>query len=190
MAKFAAFLDACALVPIAQADTLLRLAEIGLYRPLWSDMVLNETVAALETVHPDMKRSGAAHKRVDVMRRHFVDACVENWGQVLNAVQLPDPGDRHVVAAAFKGRADVIVTGNVKDFPASQLERFNLSAQTPDEFLLNQLDLEPQPVMELLRSQAADARKPPLELDELLAILEKCGAKEFARAASRRLWRV
>lgn len=67
----------------------------------------------------------------------------------------------------------MIVTGNVKDFPASQLEQFNLSAQTPDEFLLNQLDLEPQPVMELLRSQAADLRNPPLELDELLAILEK-----------------
>lgn len=66
-------------------------------------MVLNETVAALEKVHPDMKRSGAAHKRVDVMHRYFVDACVEDWDHVLNAVQLPDPGDRHVVAAALKG---------------------------------------------------------------------------------------
>lgn len=190
MTKFTAFLDACALVPIAQADTLLRLAEGGLYRPLWSHTVLAETVAALETVHPDMKDTGAARKRVDVIRQYFVDACVEDWHHVLEVVNLPDPNDRHVVAAAFKGRADVIVTANVKDFPACELKRFSLSAQTPDEFLLNQLDLAPQLVMEILQCQAEAAKNPQMQLGELFERLHKCGAAEFAKAASGLIWRL
>ena len=77
MTRFSAFLDACALVPIAQADTLLRLAQVGIYRPLWSEKVLQETVKAIEIIHPDIARSGAAEKRVNLMKDYFLDACVE-----------------------------------------------------------------------------------------------------------------
>ena len=190
MTRFSAFLDACALVPIAQADTLLRLAQVGIYRPLWSEKVLQETVKAIEIIHPDIARSGAAEKQVNLMKDYFLDACVEDWKHLVDNVHVPDINDRHIVAAAFKGRADVIVTANIRDFPENELNKFGLSAQTPDEFLLNQLDLAPQTVMEVLRNQALAAKNPKLELSDLLNALEKCGASNFVREASRMLWRV
>jgi hypothetical protein len=49
--RYTAALDACALVPIALADTLLRVAEKGLYWPLWSDRILGEAQGAIEEIH-------------------------------------------------------------------------------------------------------------------------------------------
>ena len=129
MARFSAVLDACVLVPIAQADTLLYMADAGLYRPLWSTRILEETIRALETIHPDMKEAGAARRRAAVMNEAFDDACVEGWEELLGAISLPDENDRHVVAAAIQGRADLIVTANLKDFPTEVLGRFNLETQ-------------------------------------------------------------
>lgn len=189
MARFSAVLDACVLVPIAQADTLLCLAETDLYRPLWSTRILDEAVRTLETIHPDMKRSGAARARADVMNTAFDDACVDGWEHLLHAINLPDENDRHVVAAAILGRADLIITSNLKDFPATVLDRFHLEAQSPDEFLMNQLDLDPERVMAALRVQAAATRNPPLTVADVLGRLERCGAHEFAASARRQLWR-
>ncbi|SDL77860.1 PIN domain-containing protein [Corynebacterium mycetoides] len=160
MSRFSALLDACALVPIAQADTLLRLAEIGLYRPLWSDRILAETSRALEKIHPEVAASGTLDRRISAMKDTFNDACVVGWETLKLSLNLSDPGDNHVVAAALLGRADVIVTNNLKDFPNRELGRFNLSAQRPDEFLLNQLDLAPDRVMRALAQQAADMQDP------------------------------
>lgn len=70
MARFRALLDACVLVPIALADTLLRLAEAGLYRPLWSETIIEEMVRAIESVHPELG-DGRARRRADVMLAHL-----------------------------------------------------------------------------------------------------------------------
>ncbi|KUP26872.1 PIN domain-containing protein [Kocuria rhizophila] len=190
MARFSAVLDACVLVPIAQADTLLYLAEVGLYRPLWSDRILQETIRALEAIHPDMRASGAARLRAAVMNQAFGDACVEGWGELLESIELPDKDDRHVVAAAIQGRADLIVTANLKDFPARVLGRFNLEVQHPDEFFMNQLDLDPAEVMQSLQMQAAATCNPPLSVADVLERLERCGTRRFAEAARGQLWRL
>lgn len=190
MARFSAVLDACVLVPIAQADTLLSLADAGLYRPLWSDRILEETIRALETIHPDMKESRAARHRAAVMNEAFDDACVEGWEELLSAINLPDENDRHVVAAAIQGRADLIVTANLKDFPTDVLGRFNLEVQHPDEFFVNQLDLGPAEVMRSLQVQAAATRNPALTVADILASLERCNAWRFAEAARAQTWRL
>jgi len=188
MARFSAFLDACVLVPIALADTLLRLAEADLYRPLWSDRVLDEMVEAIEVVHPDLAL-GAARARADAMQHAFDDACVTGWQSLESGIVLPDPDDRHVVAAAARGRADMIVTANLRDFPAESLGDVGLEVQHPDDFLLNQLDLEPDRTMASLHRQAAAMKRPAMTTPALLEHLAKCGVPRFTSEAAHQLWR-
>ncbi|WOP18821.1 PIN domain-containing protein [Raineyella sp. LH-20] len=189
MTRFSALLDACVLVPIALADTLLRLAEAGLYRPLWSDAILDEMVAAVEEIHPDLG-DGRARRRSDVMRTAFEDACVTGWEPLLAGIELPDADDRHVVAAAQRGRADIIVTANLTDFPPSILSGFDIEIQHPDEFLLNQLDLDPDRTMRVLHDQSVATRRPSITIHELLRQLARCGVPRFAEAANGQLWRI
>ncbi|XSS49670.1 PIN domain-containing protein [Propionibacteriaceae bacterium G1746] len=176
------------LVPITLADTLLRLAEADLYRPLWSTKILEEVRSAIVTVHPDMA-DGRAALRVARMDAAFEDACVTGWEALVDSIVLPDQNDRHVVAAAQRGRADVIVTQNLKDFPPDRLASLEIEVQHPDEFLLNQLDLAPDRTMQVLAEQVADARRPALTLEALLDRLARAGARRFAQEASRQLWR-
>lgn len=98
---------------------------------------------------------------------------------------LPDPDDRHVLAAAMRGRADVIVTANVRDFPRETLAPLEIAVVHPDDFLLDQLDLTPRVVLEVLREQAAHTRSPPLTSTDLLARLAKAGVPGFADEAGR-----
>jgi hypothetical protein len=109
MPRYTAVLDACVLVPVALADTLLRVAEKGLYRPLWSDRILTEAREATEEIHPGLD----AGKRFTSMREAFGDALVTGWEELEPAIRLPDQDDRHVVAAAIRGGADAIVTANL-----------------------------------------------------------------------------
>lgn len=188
MARYSAFLDACVMVPIALADTLLRLAEAELYRPLWSDRVLDEVVDAIEAIHPDLP-PGSARSRTDAMQAAFADACVTVWENLVAGISLPDADDRHVVAAALQGRADMIVTANLQDFPTEVLEPLGLEVQHPDEFLLNQLDLEPDITIATLHRQAAATQSPSITAKALLERLSRCGVPQFASAAAGQLWR-
>jgi predicted nucleic acid-binding protein len=188
VARYSALLDACVLVPISLADTLLRIAEAGLYRPLWSERILDEMVAAIVAVHPALP-SGAARRRASVMQSSFPDATVADWQDLEAGLTLPDPDDRHVVAAALQGRADMIVTANLRDFPADVLDPIGLEVQDPDTFLLNQLDLEPDLTIATLRGQAAATRRPAITTKVLLEHLAKCGVPRFASAAAAQLWR-
>lgn len=189
MTKFSALLDACTLVPVSLADTFLSLAEAGLYRPLWSDRILEETQLAVKRIHPELSPE-SVEKRIAVMRDFFDDANITDWEVLESVVSLPDPDDAHVLAAAIQGRADVIVTFNVKDFPRDDLHRYGIDVQTPDEFLLNQLDLDPDEVLDCLARQARALRNPPVQLEELLGSLERLTLPGFTSEARRHLWRV
>lgn len=122
---YTALLDACVLVPITLADTLLRVAEGELYRPLWSSRILGEATDAILEIHPDLAPDRVA-KRFAAMNDTFEDASVEGWEVLEATVVLPDANDRHVVAAAMRGEADAIVTANVRDFPGDVLARVGL----------------------------------------------------------------
>lgn len=133
MTRFSAMLDACVLVPVTLADTLLRLAEASLYRPLWSARIITETVRAIEEVHPQLSADDIRN-RADAMDAAFGDASVTGWEALEHVISLPDPDDCHVVAAAIIGRADLIVTSNVKDYPPDVLAPYHIEVQTPDVF--------------------------------------------------------
>lgn len=189
MSKFTALLDACVLVPVTLADTLLRLAENGLFRPLWSTQILNETASAIETVHPNLTPE-AARKRMDQMNQAFPDACVVSCAMNPISATLPDPKDIHVLAAAIAGRADAIVTNNLKDFPEDSLAAFGIHALHVDDFLLDNLDLSPDLTLRVLQEQSRATRNPAINLHTLLTRIEKAGAPRFAEVARSQLWRL
>jgi predicted nucleic acid-binding protein len=179
---FAALLDACVLVPNALCDTLLRLAESGFYRPLWSARILEETSTAIRRVHPELDEA-RVERRLAAMSAIFEDALVNGWEQVCAGLDLPDPDDRHVLGAAIAGAAQSIVTFNVKDFPEASLAGTEVEVVHPDEFLLDQLDLFPGLAMQVLTEQAEALSNPPSDVAGVLNRLERCGAPRFADAA-------
>jgi predicted nucleic acid-binding protein len=140
-----AFLDTCVLVPSRARDVLLEVASVGVFRPLWSSEILAELERTLRRL---LARRDAACDEIDVylarlfqqMEAAFPDALVTGWESLVDTVQLPDPGDRHVVAAARAGRADVIVTDNLSHFPPGALPE-PLIRQSLDKFLLDSLEL-------------------------------------------------
>ncbi|MCC6362388.1 MAG: PIN domain-containing protein [Bryobacterales bacterium] len=91
---------------------------------------------------------------------------------------MPDPNDRHVLAAAIRGRADVIVTRNVRDFPADVLDRFGIESQHPDEFVVHLLDLAPGSVLNAVRRHRESLRNPGKTAEQYLEMLEAEGLTE------------
>ena len=185
-APYAALLDACVLVPVALADTLLRVAECNLYRPLWSQRIIDEALSALHRVHPEIPAPQFVD-RFDQMNAAFEDALVAGWERLENQLVLPDPNDRHVLAAAIRGSAAVIVTNNTRDFPKELLPEFDIEVTEADQFLLDQLDLAPQVVATVIREQAGDTRSPSLSPQDLLSRLALASVPTFVDEVRRLL---
>ncbi|MGH8890630.1 MAG: PIN domain-containing protein [Acidothermaceae bacterium] len=160
---------------------LLRLAERGFYRPLWSQRILDETKLALRAVHPEIDPV-RLDSRVTKMAAAFDDAAIERWEPASAGLDLPDPDDRHVLAAAIVGNAQALVTFNLKDFPTASLSGLAVQPVHPDEFLLDQLDLYPALAVQVLQEQAADLINPPSDLAGVLNRLARRGVPRFADA--------
>jgi len=163
---FTALLDACVLYPVGVRDTLLNLAEAGLYRLLWSEDILAETERNILEDRPDLEPDDLG-RTFDAMRRAFPDALVSGYGPLI-AAMTNDPKDRHVLAAAVVGRADVIVTDNVEDFQEWSRAPYDIDVQTADEFCVYAFDLAPERVVAVLDAQARKRRRPPTSMREML----------------------
>jgi predicted nucleic acid-binding protein len=180
---FPALLDTCVLYPAYLCDTLLRLAEAGAYRPLWSADVLEELRRNL------VKRgipSELVDRRVGQMAQAFPDAMVSGYESLIDGM-TNHPKDRHVLAAAVRANAEVLVTFNRSDFPPAALDTYDVVAVHPDEFLLDQLDLYPGLTIQVLRQQAAAHRRDPKTVPGLLVLLERAGLPNFAAEVRRHL---
>lgn len=178
---FSAVLDTCALYPAHLRDTLLRLAERGLYRALWSADIVEELRRNLiELVQPP-----AVDRLLDQMAAAFPDAEVTGHRSIVDGLTC-DPKDRHVLAAAVRADADAIITFNTTDFPDRSVDPFELEIIHPDTFLLDQLDLAPVVVIDELVRQAAANRRAPRTLPQLLDALERAGVPDFVYEVRRR----
>ncbi len=174
---YVALLDASVLHPWVVCDLLLRLAERGLYRPAWSAEILDEVVDSLTARKPE--HAERFQRRRERMEAAFAEAMTEPPERSLAAVpDEVDSGDRHVVAAALAGRADVIVTNNARHFAPERLAESGLVVQTADEFLIHQWWLDPQGVTEALTAMAEATRRPPLTVEQVLDSLAR-SAPEF-----------
>lgn len=153
--EYAVVLDACVLVPMPLCDTLLRLAEEpALYRPLWSEQILQEVGDALESklkLSPEQK-----NRRLKMMKQAFPEAMVKVPDKILPTFDcFGDKDDRHVLGCAVRGHANAIITQNLKHFPESCLDEYDILCQSPDEFLVNQFHLNPPLILEKLDQQAS-----------------------------------
>jgi len=181
---YVALLDASVLHPWVVCDVLLRLAERGLYRPAWSAEILDELVDSLTERRPE--HAERFRRRREHMEAAFAEAMIERAARFLATVpDEVDDGDRHVVAAAFAGRADVIVTNNVRHFAPERLAESGLVVQTADEFLIHQWWLDPQGVGEVLAEMAEATRRPALTVEQVLDSLAR-SAPEFVALANAR----
>ena len=163
---FPAFLDACVLLPMSLTDTMLRLAQAKTYRPLWSAQVLDEVERNLPKVSGAVTPDKARH-RIDAMRGAFPDAMITGYEELVHTMTNHEK-DRHVLAAAVRGSAEVIVTANTKDFPSQALAPYDIIAVHPDDFLLDQLDLHPAVTIHVQRQQIAAYANPAITPIEFL----------------------
>jgi predicted nucleic acid-binding protein len=162
-----AVLDASVLYPLPLRDTLLRVAETGLYEPRWSERILDEVRRNL------IAKRGATDTQadglLDAMRRAFDTAAVpEPAIERLESAMTNDPKDRHVLATAVAVNAQVIITLNLKHFPPNACEPFGIEPLHPDAFLLDLHSLDSDTAFEVVERQAAALTRPPMTVEELL----------------------
>jgi predicted nucleic acid-binding protein len=176
---FSAVLDANVLYPFSLRDTLLRLAELELYTPLWSARILEEMTRNLVERRITAEQAGRIEQ---AMRAAFEEAEVDPAEiERLEPAMTNHPKDRHVLAAAVAADSEVIVTFDLDDFPPHACEPLGVEATHPDDFLLDLYDLGPEAVRAALEQQAADLN-PAWPLDELLRALTTAGVPRFADA--------
>jgi predicted nucleic acid-binding protein len=124
--RFTCVLDTNVIYPIEVRDLLLWFAYYDLYTPKWSQHIFDEWK---EVMHrkgiPDVE----IEKRISRVNAAFPDAMVTHYQPLIANLDLPDPKDRHVLAAAIKVNANVIVTNNLKDFPDEILAQYSLTAR-------------------------------------------------------------
>ncbi|MGE3820288.1 MAG: PIN domain-containing protein [Isosphaeraceae bacterium] len=166
--------DANVLYPAPLRDLLIRLAQAGLVRARWTDAIHDEWVRGVLANNPDLSSDRLARTR-SLMNEAVRDCLVIGHEDLIESLSLPDPDDRHVLAAAIHVGAEVIVTFNLKDFPAGILAAYDVEAQHPDDFLTSLFSVAPGPVCAQVKRQREGLRNPPKTAEELLATLESQG---------------
>lgn len=152
-----ALLDANVLFPTVLREILIGAARAGLYRPLWSDRILEEWARATIKLGPGAEV--IARGEIAALRVAFPAATVALPEALVARLWLPDPNDVHVLAAAIAGHADVIVTYNAADFPRHTLAEEGLDRQDPDQFLLALHDKSPAEVSAVCEAVRAEAER-------------------------------
>ena len=167
---FTVVYDANVLHPAGLRDLLIRLAQTGLFRARWTEHILDEVVRSILARRPDLRPAQLDRTR-QLMCEAVADCLVTGHEPLIEGLALPDPDDRHVLAAAIRCHAQVIVTQNLKDFPPAALEPFGIEAQHPDLFVLHVVDLAPARVVAVIERQANALTAPPRTAGDLLNAL-------------------
>jgi predicted nucleic acid-binding protein len=154
VAQLIAIYDACVLYPAPLRDFLMQLALTDLFRAKWTHRIHDEWIRNL-------------------MNSATRDGLVEGYDALIDSVKLPDEDDRHVLAAAIHTHANLIVTFNLKDFPAKVLHSHKIEAIHPDDFVMRLIKMDSVSVCEAARAHRARLRNPPKSVDEYLSTLSE-----------------
>ena len=177
--RYTVILDANVLYPNLLRDILLSLATAGLYHARWTEKISQEWSTNLATNRPDIESK--IPQLIALINAAVPDCLVENYEVLIESLNLPDSDDRHVLAAAIAGHADAIVTSNLKDFPASVLKQYDLEAQHPDDFNMNQFELLPFEALGVMKKIRARMKNPSLSASELIQAVERSGLPQTVK---------
>lgn len=175
MASFTVIYDACVLYPASVRDLVIEIARTGLLRAKWTTRIHSEWINAVARERPELDR--ARLERVAQLMNTAVLDCLVTGFELLEPglTSLPDPDDRHVLAAAIHCGAQEIVTFNLRDFPEAVLRPYGVRAIHPDEFIEHLLDLNPEAVCEAVRRIRRRLANPPKSAKDLLENYEQHG---------------
>jgi len=149
----------------------MRLALTDLFKAHWTDHIHDEWINALMRTQKHSRETlSRARKLMDL---HVRDAKVHGYEPLIEGLQLPDPDDRHVLAAAIRSNANAIVTFNLKDFPERSLRQYDIEVIHPDDFILYQIDMAPTVCCRAFHAQRSALKNPPLSVETFLATLQK-----------------
>jgi predicted nucleic acid-binding protein len=175
--RFTCVLDTNVIYPLWIRDLLLWFAYHDLFTPKWSKHIFDEWMDV-------MNRKGisteAARKRIEIINAAFPDALVENYEPLIEMLQLPDSKDRHVLAAAIKTNANLIVTNNLRDFPLDYLASFGLKAKNADDFFSDIIDLKHNTSLKAFKDLVLNKKNPPYDAYQVLDIFRRNGLKGTA----------
>lgn len=179
--KLRALLDANVLYPATLRSLLIDLAVADLYMAFWTNEIHDEWIRNLASHRPELDRAKLERTRA-LMDRALDTALLTDVPPLRTAITLPDMDDRHVLAAALHAGADVIVTQNLRDFPALVLGPLGLQAMAPEDFLLDLLGTDPRRFTGAVRAGRSRLRNPPFTAQEHLDALARQGLPQLADA--------
>lgn len=156
------------------------LALSGRFRARWSTQIHDEWKRSLLKNRLDLTTQQVDRTSV-LMDQAIPDALVTGHEDLIDGLSLPDPDDRHVLAAAIRCNASVIVTFNEKDFPVEVLAGFGVEAQHPDVFAENLFDLDQAAVVAAAQRQRQQLKNPPMGVDRYLDILRRQGLTQTVK---------
>jgi hypothetical protein len=170
--------DACVLYPAPLRDLLMQLALTGLFQARWTNQIHDEWIRSVLANRPDLPPASLERCR-RLMDEHVPDCLVTGYEALIPTLTLPDPDDRHVLAAAIHGGVDLIITFDLGDFPAPVLGPWDIEAVHPDEFLTRLWDESAEAVLQAVRLHRASLKRPPKSAAEYLATLAQCRLPGF-----------
>ncbi|MBS3952397.1 MAG: PIN domain-containing protein [Methylomicrobium sp.] len=177
MTSFSVVYDACVLYPAPLRDLLMHLSLTDLYRAKWTAEIHEEWIRNVLTVRQDLTREQLERTR-KLMDTSARDCLVTGYEFLIPTLTLPDQDDRHVLAAAIRSQSSVILTFNLKDFPEAELEKYDVEAQHPDEFISDLIDLNAARVLAAIAKHRQSLKNPPKSSKEYLDTLLQQGLPE------------
>jgi predicted nucleic acid-binding protein len=150
-----------------------------LFKARWTDAIHEEWIRNVLRNRSDLTLEQLTRTR-NLMNTHIRDCLVDGYQALIPSLTLPDPGDRHVLAAAIRCNANVIVTFNEKDFPKERLNLYRIEAQHPDEFIRHLLELNPRVICQAAEKHRLSLKNPPKITEEYLDTLLKQGLPQTA----------
>lgn len=175
--RFTAVLDTNVIYPVIIRDILFWFAYYDLYTPKWSEHIFDEWKRVI--TEKGVSEEEAAN-RLSKANSAFPDAFVKNYKGLIEHLELPDINDRHVLAAAIKTNANLIVTNNIKDFPEEYLLSFSINAKTADDFLTDIIDLNQEQALAAFKEMVSNKKNPTQDEFEVLNLLRNAGLKDTA----------